>query len=73
MDQPPPGGADPDLDQAATRAELRRDEGDTSYILRLDRGKLYVINHAEKTYSEMAVRATCSRWPRRRRSRSRCR
>ncbi len=34
---------------------LRRDEGDSSYVLRLDRGKLYVINHAEKTYSEIAV------------------
>ncbi len=35
--------------------KLRRDEGDVSYILRLDRGRLYVINHAEKTYSELAV------------------
>jgi hypothetical protein len=34
---------------------LRRDEGDTSYILRLDRGKLYVINHADKTYSELPL------------------
>lgn len=34
---------------------LRRDEGDTSYVLRLDRGKLYVINHADKTYSELAL------------------
>lgn len=51
MDQPPPGeiriwiGGD----------KLRREEGDTSYILRLDRGKLYVLNHAEKTYTELAV------------------
>ncbi|HEY0514183.1 MAG TPA: DUF4412 domain-containing protein [Thermoanaerobaculia bacterium] len=35
--------------------KLRRDEGDSSYILRLDRNKLYVINHEEKTYSELAV------------------
>jgi hypothetical protein len=35
--------------------KLRRDEGDTSYILRLDRNKLYVVNHSEKTYSELAV------------------
>jgi Domain of unknown function (DUF4412) len=35
--------------------EIRRDEGDTTYILRLDRGKLYVINHADKTYSELAL------------------
>ncbi|HET9211578.1 MAG TPA: DUF4412 domain-containing protein [Thermoanaerobaculia bacterium] len=34
---------------------LRRDEGDSSYILRLDRGKLYVVNHADKTYSEIAL------------------
>lgn len=36
--------------------KLRRDEGgDTSYILRIDRGKLYIINHPEKTYSELTV------------------
>jgi hypothetical protein len=34
---------------------LRRDEGDTSYILRLDRGKLYVVNLGDKTYSELAL------------------
>ena len=34
---------------------LRRDEGDTSYVLRLDRGKLYVINHTDKTYSEIPL------------------
>ena len=34
--------------------KLRRDGG-FSYILRLDRNKLYVINHGEKTYSELAV------------------
>jgi hypothetical protein len=35
--------------------KLRREEGDTSYILRLDRGKLYIVNHAAKTYTELAV------------------
>jgi uncharacterized protein DUF4412 len=35
--------------------KLRREEGDISYILRLDRGKLYVLNHVEKTYTELAV------------------
>jgi len=35
--------------------KLRRDEGETSYILRLDRSKLYVLNHAEKTWSELTV------------------
>jgi hypothetical protein len=34
---------------------LRRDEGEASYILRLDRGKLYVINHADRTYSEIPL------------------
>lgn len=34
---------------------LRRDEGDSSYILRLDRGKLYVVNHTDKTYSEIPL------------------
>lgn len=34
---------------------LRRDEGETSMILRLDRNKLYVVSHAEKTYSELAL------------------
>jgi hypothetical protein len=32
---------------------LRRDEGETSAILRLDRNKLYVIRHADKTWSEL--------------------
>lgn len=36
--------------------KLRRDEGgDTSYILRIDKGKLYIVNHPEKTYSELAL------------------
>lgn len=34
---------------------LRRDEGDTSYILRLDLGKLYVINRTDKTYSDIPL------------------
>ena len=35
--------------------KLRRDEADSSYILRLDLGKLYIINHADKTYKVLAV------------------
>jgi len=35
--------------------KLRRDEGESSYVLRLDRGKLYIISHPDKTYSELAV------------------
>lgn len=33
--------------------KLRRDEGETSAILRLDRKKLYIVRHPEKTYSEL--------------------
>lgn len=35
--------------------KLRRDEGETSYVLRIDRGKLYILNHGDKTFSELAV------------------
>lgn len=34
--------------------KVRRDDGDSTYILRLDRKKLYAINHADKTYRELA-------------------
>jgi hypothetical protein len=35
--------------------KLRRDEGEITAILRLDRNKLYVIRHADKTWSELAL------------------
>lgn len=35
--------------------KLRRDEGETTAILRLDRNKLYVIRHPDKTWSEIAL------------------
>ncbi|HEX3556604.1 MAG TPA: DUF4412 domain-containing protein [Thermoanaerobaculia bacterium] len=35
--------------------KLRRDEGETSTIVRLDRGKVYVLNHTDKTYLELAA------------------
>lgn len=35
--------------------KLRRDEGETTTILRLDRNKLYVVRHADKTWSELAL------------------
>lgn len=41
--------------------KMRRDDGDTSTILRLDRKKLYVLDHAEKTYSEIALPITFAR------------
>jgi hypothetical protein len=34
---------------------LRRDDGETSMILRLDRNKLYVVNHPDKTFSELTL------------------
>lgn len=34
---------------------MRRDDGDVSMILRLDRKKLYVLDHGDKTYSEIAL------------------
>ena len=50
-DQPQPGAVKIWIDGD----KLRRDEGESSYVLRLDRGKLYVISHPDKTYSELAV------------------
>jgi hypothetical protein len=35
--------------------KLRRDEGETSTIVRLDRGKVYLLNHGDKTYVELAA------------------
>jgi hypothetical protein len=37
--------------------KLRRDEAEVSYILRLDRSKLYVVDHGDKTYSELSLPA----------------
>jgi hypothetical protein len=50
-DQPQPGAVKIWIDGD----KLRRDEGESSYVLRLDRGKLYVINHLDKTYSTLSV------------------
>jgi Domain of unknown function (DUF4412) len=49
MDQP--AGGEVHLWVGSDR--LRRDEGETSAIVRLDRGKVYVLNHADKTYVEI--------------------
>jgi hypothetical protein len=35
--------------------KLRHDEGSTSEIFRFDRGKLYLLDHAARTYSEIAL------------------
>lgn len=34
---------------------LRRDDGETSAILRMDLSKLYLLNHGDKTYSELPL------------------
>ena len=51
MDQP----QSPEVKIWIAGDKLRRDEGDSSYILRLDRNKLYILNHADKTYSELPL------------------
>lgn len=33
--------------------KMRRDEGDLTTLIRLDKNKMYMISHADKTYSEM--------------------
>lgn len=33
----------------------RRDDGDASTILRLDQGRLYLVDHAEKTWSSLSL------------------
>ena len=34
---------------------MRRDDGDQSMIFRLDKSRLYIVDHADKTYSEIAL------------------
>jgi len=35
--------------------KVRRDEGDTSMILRLDRDRLFILHHGDKTYNEIGL------------------
>jgi len=42
--------------------KVRRDEGDSSMILRLDRNKLYLIHHPDKTYNELPLPADFARY-----------
>ena len=51
MDQP----QSPEVKIWIAGDKLRRDEGDSSYILRLDRSRLYIVNHVDKTYSELPL------------------
>jgi hypothetical protein len=41
---------------------IRRDDGKTALILRLDQKKLYLVNHAEKTYAATDLRQEGGRW-----------
>jgi hypothetical protein len=42
--------------------KVRRDDGDSTYILRLDRNKLYVINHVDRTYRELGLPIDPKKW-----------
>jgi hypothetical protein len=35
--------------------KMRRDDGEQSMIVRLDRSRLYMVNHESKTYSELSL------------------
>ena len=41
---------------------VRRDDGQTALILRLDQKKLYLVNHADKTYVAADLRQEGGRW-----------
>ena len=51
------GESQPAKDEETTtwldKDKMRRDEGETTTLIRLDNNKMYVINHADKTYSEL--------------------
>lgn len=36
-----------------SKTKMRQDEGDSTVIIRMDKQKLFVINHLDKTYSEL--------------------
>jgi hypothetical protein len=46
--QPP---RDTDVKVWLAADKLRRDEGGTTFLVRLDRHKLYIVNHAERSYT----------------------
>jgi hypothetical protein len=47
--------ADTDIRIWVSGDKLRRDEGEVTSILRLDRNKLYIVRHADKTWSELTL------------------
>ena len=51
------GQSQPEKDEETTtwlgKDKMRQDVGDTTTLIRLDKNKMYMINHTDKTYSEM--------------------
>lgn len=51
------GQSQPAKDEETTtwlgKDKMRRDEGETTTLIRLDNNKIFVINHADKTYSAL--------------------
>jgi hypothetical protein len=51
------GQSQPEKDEETTtwlgKDKMRQDIGDTTTLIRLDKNKMYIINHTDKTYSEM--------------------
>jgi len=51
------GQSQPEKDEDMTtwlgNDKMRQDVGDVTTLIRLDNNKMYIINHADKTYSEM--------------------
>ncbi len=51
------GQSQPEKDEETTtwlgKDKMRQDVGDTTTLIRLDKNKMYMINHPDKTYSEM--------------------
>src|SRR5215470_4979922 len=49
------GPRDSDVKIWLSGSKMRRDEGPLSAIVRLDRQKLYLVNHDDKTYSVVDI------------------
>ena len=51
------GQSQPEKDEDMTtwlgKDKMRQDVGDVTTLIRLDKNKMYIINHSDKTYSEM--------------------
>jgi hypothetical protein len=51
------GQSQPEKDEAMTtwlgKEKMRQDVGDVTTLIRLDNNKMYIINHADKTFSEI--------------------